>query len=245
MLFRSSVVDDGTGGVDATTDGDASASGTETVEASGVEQLNLPGPTGPGWIIEIQGYHYFNKSYEFGGAVHVRSTLLKELERGSVVLPSKSDGTGSREFTMKRLGIGFPILALESGQPTVTQVSNPEFTSTDGNGGLGDGGFGEGYGDGEGDEGGPGGLQNGVGRNGQTSTGESAEEGDEEDEVEPRFFAIKKHSFTVQFVWQENRLTARVKALDEEEEAKAEAAKKAASEAATAAAGDANEIEGS
>ena len=54
---------------------------------------------------------------------------------------------------------------------------------------------------------------------------------------------LEKHSFTVQFVWQENRLTARVKEIDEEEKAKAEAAKEAASEAATVAAGDALEIE--
>ncbi|MDP6059625.1 MAG: pilus assembly protein PilM, partial [Pirellulaceae bacterium] len=35
---------------------------------SGGARLDLPGPTGPGWIIEIEGYHYFNKSLSLGGA---------------------------------------------------------------------------------------------------------------------------------------------------------------------------------
>ena len=225
---------------------------------SGGARLDLPGPTGPGWIIEIEGYHYFNKSLSLGGAVHVRSTLLKELERGSVVLPNKSDGTGTQtEFTMKELGIGFPILAVESGQPALTPVPNPDFAPTTGgaNGGLGEGGFGGAsgdFGDAPGALGGaPGGLAGpgSIAGSGRAGPGGAAAEGAE---VEPQlFFSVKKHSFTVQFVWQENRLTTRVQEREDREKALQEAAADAAkataeqagSDPATPAAGDAIETE--
>ena len=85
---------------------------------------------------------------------------------------------------------------------------------------------------------------------GRTTSGGTAGKDDGEPAVpaEPPFFTVKKHSFTVQFVWQQNRLTARVKEhqLREEEERKAlaEAAEAAAaaeppsSEPAAPAAGD-------
>jgi len=191
--------------------------------------LDIPGPEGSGWIIEIQGYHYFNRDLRKGGAAHVRSTLLKELERGSVMLKSKSDGTGVPiKFAMKELGIGFPILALESGQPALTPVPNPEFTPSIAGG---NGGQGEEFAPG-GPPGAPGGVPGvpgsipgprGAGA-GAAAAGEAA--------AEPQFFMIKKHSFTVQFVWQENRLTTRVKEHQAREEALRAAAEAAAAEAA-------------
>jgi len=205
---------------------------------SGGEGFDLPGPKGPGWIIEIQGYHYFNKSLSLGGAVHVRSTLLQELERGSVVLPNKSDGSGTlTEFTMKELGIGFPILAVESGQPVLTQVVNPDFVPATGgsSGGLGGGEFGETLGGLGGMPSTLGGGPSGRGEFGRVSSGGPAGPGAAaagDVEVEPQFFRIKKHSFTVQFVWQENRLTARV----EEHEAWEKALRTAAEETAKIAA---------
>lgn len=223
---------------DATADANAGApAGTE---GGG---LNLPGPQGPGWIIEIEGYHYFNKSLSKGGAVHVRSTLLKELERGSVVLPSKSDGSGvPTKFTMKELGIGFPILAVESGQPTPTAVPNPEYAPAFGGAGGqdGDSGFGGpgGVPGGPGGvPGGPGGVPGGLGGipggPGSAGSGRSGGAGAAATAAaEPQFFTVKKHSFTVQFVWQQNRLTTRVK----EHEAR-EIELKAAAAAAAAAAG--------
>jgi len=194
--------------------------------------LNLPGPEGPGWIIEIQGYHYFNKSLSKGGAVHVRSTLLKELERGSVALPTRSDGTGPLiEFTMKELGIGFPILAAESGQPAPTQVPNPEYSAASGGGmagggmemGMGEGGMGS-YPGGLGGPGMPGGLGGAPGASGRPAAPGGKKTAEDDVPAEPPFFTVKKHSFTVQFVWQEKRLTARVKERQLREEAlKAEA----------------------
>jgi type IV pilus assembly protein PilM len=230
---------------DASSTADASG-GQEVAATSSVAGLNLPGPTGAGWIIELKGYHYFNKSLDFSGAKYVRSTVLKELVRGRVTLPSKSDGTGQDEFTMKELGIGFPILAIESGKPMLTQIANPEYVqAVGGNGGFGEGGgFGLGEGDeGEGGFGGRPGL-GGLGSGGQPETG--GEEADDA-EAEPRFLQVKKHSFTIQFVWQENHLTTRVKEkLDREDAIRAEAkeaAEQAANDPATPNAGDAIEIQ--
>ena len=141
---------------------------------------------------------------------------------------------------MKELGIGFPILAVESGQPVLTPVPNPDFAPTTGgtNGGLGEGGFGGAsgeFGDAPGALGGaPGGLAGpgSLAGSGPAGPGGPAAEGAE---VEPQFFSVKKHSFTVQFVWQENRLTTRVQEREDREKALQKAAADAAKAAAAAA----------
>jgi len=65
-------------------------------------------PSGPGWVIQMHGYHYHNKDLNNQGTVYVRDTLIKQLRDGKVTLPDK-DGKPV-EWEMKELGIGFPVL---------------------------------------------------------------------------------------------------------------------------------------
>ena len=61
------------------------------------------GPSGPGWVIELRGYHYFNKNLLTMGRTFVRQTLLNSLKDGTIELP---DGT----YSFKDLGIGYPVM---------------------------------------------------------------------------------------------------------------------------------------
>jgi type IV pilus assembly protein PilM len=82
----------------------------------------------PGWVIEIGGYHYYNSTPGHVGPDHVLRTLLNNLENGSVELPIDENGTmGS--FTMKEMGISYPILSDDSGQPKLAKVDNPDHRS--------------------------------------------------------------------------------------------------------------------
>jgi len=202
--------------------------------------VQIEGPSGPGWVIEVTGYHYYNKSRSAGGAVHVRSTFLKELKDGSVVLPVTSDGSQMREFTMNDLGIQFPILAIDSGQPTPAKVPNPEFEGRDATGAMGSPSYGStdypgAMAGGMGYPGmsGPGMAAPGLGAPGMGPSGRpgatvAADGADGEDaeveDVQPPVFDVLKHSFTVQFCWQEKRLTERLQEIAEREKAAAEQA---------------------
>lgn len=211
------------------------AAGTEDPSA-----LNLPGPQGPGWVIEIKGYHYYNSDRRTGGATHVRNTLLRNLEDGSVDLPVDNTGRLVR-FSLKELGIAYPILAMDEGQPRKVKVPNPEYVGRPGATGYA-GGMYEGYEGGEEEEmggyggygpgmlGGPGGLRMTPGM-GPTAGKKKEGEEETEEEEQPPFFEVPKYSFLVQFCWQERPLSERLK-LREERRKQLEAAKQAAEAAA-------------
>lgn len=72
----------------------------------------LPGPSGPGWVFELKGYHFFMSDATLGGSAHVKNTLLKALEHGTVNLPT-GPGANPISFKLKELGIGYSILVQE------------------------------------------------------------------------------------------------------------------------------------
>jgi len=223
------------------------------------------GPTGPGWVIELSGYHYFNKVRRTSGANHVRNNFLKKLEEGSIVLPINSAGD-TETFTMKEMGISFPILATDSGEPQTVRVPNPDVQPAGGMpgeggmyGGMGgmygsEGMMGGAYGGSGSGFGGPGayGAQYGAQGKSAASTdkkGKSDPKGkdqsDKESEGEtpvedlgPPTFEVKKYTFTIQFCWQEKSLNQRLKDLLAKRQAEAEAAKLAAEAAAAETAQD-------
>lgn len=61
----------------------------------------VPGPSGPGWVFQITGYHYHNPREDPGnqGADYVRKTLIANLEQPEV-----------NGIDVGRLGIGYPVL---------------------------------------------------------------------------------------------------------------------------------------
>jgi type IV pilus assembly protein PilM len=87
---------------------------TPTPAASGGDATAAPtgGPTGKGYIIKIEGYHYHNnKSFKMDerGEEYLRKTLIDGLENGKVSLPT-ADRKGTEMVTMKELGISYPVL---------------------------------------------------------------------------------------------------------------------------------------
>ena len=83
------------------------AAGAEGAEAAEED----PGPSGPGWVIQLTGYHDHNRDVAGGnqGAEYVRNTLIQNLQSGKVILPTP-DGQGVEPVSMKELGIGYPVL---------------------------------------------------------------------------------------------------------------------------------------
>lgn len=164
-----------------------------------------PGPTGPGWVIELYGYHYFNEQGGQPGPAHVRSTIMAALEEGSVDLPTQSferdaDAADRQTFTMKELGISYPILATEQWErnhkipnPNYEPPRNADFSGLRGEHGPGPG----------------------------VPMGPA--EAPKPEKIEPEFYTVTKYNFSVQFVWKEQRLGERLKAKEDAKKA-AEAA---------------------
>lgn len=187
----------------------------------------ITGPEGPGWVIELRGYHFFNEDPETWAGTHVRDTLLKNLREGTLSLPTEL-GEALEEFTMEELGIGYGILAVERLIDHNHRVPNPYYEPPAGapGGGMGPGmGLGPGMGMGAGMEG-LGGL-GGFGGGQQPQTGSPkkprSKPGVDEEAENPRFFPAPKYSFVVQFCWQERLLAERLRArqealLDEQED---------------------------
>jgi type IV pilus assembly protein PilM len=107
---------DDTAATDATEAEDTGAAEADEAatdgEAVDVTLPDLPSFAGPGWVVQIKGYHFFedpNDRYN-KNAVYLMRTLLNELENGSVELPS-GPGQPPISFTMKELGIYCPVIA--------------------------------------------------------------------------------------------------------------------------------------
>ncbi len=214
--------------------GTAPAGGATTPAADATAAPGA-GPTGPGWVIELKGYHYYNSNIEFGGAVHVRHTILKNLQNGTVTLPI-DHGTKGREFTMQELGILFPILAIDDGQPRKVQVANPDYEPKN-QGGAGGFGFSGPMGSDSGIPGGVGlGSLPGSGNSGfgPAVPGNEADANKKKEEEVPPLFNVAKYSFVIQFCWQPKRISERLKAQEEKKKAAdAAQAANAGAEAAT------------
>lgn len=202
----------------------------ETGPQTDVSSVTVAPPTGPGWVIELAGYHYYNdkndrKGY---GPLHVRNTLLKQLKDGEIDLPL-GPGKPMARFKMKDLGIGYAILAY-SGKPKPHYVQNPNWTPPTAGTGTGVPGIG-----------GPGlpapGLASAPlpGAAGLTGPGglPGAPGAVAQDPNNPEYFQVTKYEFAVQFVWQEKPLLVRLQKMEEERlAAEKAAAEKAAGDAA-------------
>ena len=161
-----------------------------------------------GWVIEIQGYHFYNKYPATAGPAHVRNTLIKNLQEGKVRLPvSYSDQSKFEDFSMSELGIGYVILAADKEYDRYFKIPNDDWIDpTAASGKAGDVGF-------------------------------APMPKDKKDKVavdkdNPPEWTVPKYTFVIQFVWKEKLLRQRL----EDREKKRLAEVRAAEEAAAAAA---------
>ncbi len=89
------------------------------------EDLNtLPGPSGPGWVIELSANHYYNspKRMGFEGSNHVRNVLTTNFLEKPIVLPDDKGNPVS--FLPSEYGLSYPI-QLADNKPTNVSIPNP------------------------------------------------------------------------------------------------------------------------
>ncbi len=162
------------------------------------------GPTGPGWVVQLKGYHYHNldsaasaRGTQFlQGAQYVKETLIKGLEGLDmpVMLPKPDEKDRMEPVSMKDLGISFPVL-INPGRIYPTQLINPNVEGATGiPGAMGPAGYGETY---EEDEGG---YMGGRYPRGGLARPPGAANGEEE--KEDAVIDVMRFDFTVEFAWQ-------------------------------------------
>jgi type IV pilus assembly protein PilM len=187
------------------------AAAAGTAAASG-DPTEIQGPDGPGWVIEIKGHHFFNEDITTWGGTHVRDTFLKNLREQTIELPS-GPGQPPTRFTMEELGIGFPVLTVDPPIDQSHRIPNPFFEPgpqgvggmpgmMDATGGMMPGMM-------------PGGMMGpGMGPPGAKTKPEKKEK---EEPKEPPFFSAPKYTFVLQFCWQEQLLTERLRKRQQEQ----------------------------
>ncbi len=178
--------------------------------------MTAPGPTGPGWIVQLRCYHYFNADRRTDGIKHVRTTLFENLMFGKVQLPVRRiDPTGKtvevmEEFTVEQMGISYPIILLTT-DPVEVDVPNPEYEPPVGGAMAGNsmsGGIG-GYGSGSGES------SEGM-MSGYPSAMPGAVPGAAPGAPKiPPTIKAKKFDFVMQFCWQPKNIEERDKIKEE------------------------------
>ncbi len=192
-------------GQQATVDVDAAADPYASAPADEGEF----GPEGPGWVFEVEAFHYYNdniKDKKYSRDNHVRRLMTTAFLEGVVKLPIGQDEQGQplfEEFTTEEMGISYPLL-IADGQLSLEAIPLPESDVEQDETAVAE----------------PPGLD---------PAASDARSGDETSTLnEPDSIEVQRLDFTFQFVWQEKLLSARL-------EAKAEAKQQAEQEAATAA----------
>lgn len=182
-------------------DGGAATSSNEAA-------VDLEPLTGPGWIIELSGFHYYNDNQKdrlYSRNMHVRKYLMTAFLDQAVRLPVGTDENGNEifeEFTTQEMGLHYPML-VEEANVTFEEIPLPESELEEE----------------EPEE--PSGIVGGL---------DSGDRNEEQETVKPTTVTVERLDFKFQMAWQEKLLTERMDAL----KAKREAAEKEAAAAADA-----------
>jgi type IV pilus assembly protein PilM len=206
------------------------------------------GPKGEGFVIQLEGYHFKNSDPQTAGATHVINQLIRRLEDDVVHLPNPKAGGEDVLFTMKELGISYPVLTTRFPIQKDYRIANPNYagpapkeqdgedgaTRAPGNqtgypnsGGIGGVFPSSGTGGSFPSSGFPG-SGTGTGFSGGSSgMGNFADNNEPDVNGEMPYYAAPKYDFVVQFCWQPKLLTKRLKEKEEEARRKEEAEKAA------------------
>ncbi len=167
------------------------------------------GPTGPGWVIELRCYHYYNSPENIGseGSNHVRKFMTTSFLTNTVKLPVGKDANGAEifeTFTLEEMGLTYPLL-LDDNKAKPSLIANPDFDPTM--------------------------MPSAPANQGGFAAPAAPAAGDPESAFEPPMLEVPRLDFVYQVVWQEKvlseRLEAKAEALklkQQEEESAAQAA---------------------
>ncbi|HVU88393.1 MAG TPA: type IV pilus assembly protein PilM [Pirellulales bacterium] len=81
----------------------------------------VTGPSGPGWIISLRGYHFHNDRVhlETSKEHYVRQTIIRNLKSGKLTIPEEDRvPDGPSEIDLKKIGLLFPVVVPASGART-------------------------------------------------------------------------------------------------------------------------------
>jgi type IV pilus assembly protein PilM len=136
--------------------------------------------TQPGWVIQMDGYHYHNSDPSDEGRQFILNTFFKNLEEGTVSLPDGPNGA-MVDVPIKDLGIHHPVVITDLRIAEVRHV--PETTDDDLSGGMGRGNIGAGY----------------SRMPMREDVGEMGAVGDEKPQ---EVWKLRRYDFRIQFCWQ-------------------------------------------
>jgi type IV pilus assembly protein PilM len=88
----------------------------------------IPGPQGPGWVIQLAGHHYHNEDRHKPDEDEqfLRSTLVKNLLGDGVKVRVSAGPLAGREVAVQELGIGFPVIVRSTPvRPEQVPLSQP------------------------------------------------------------------------------------------------------------------------
>jgi type IV pilus assembly protein PilM len=129
MRMPPTVADQPPGGSPASGDGASGGPGDAPVAEPGtppaLAEPEIPdsGPNGPGWVIQLTGYHYHNKDRSLQTATFVRKTLIENLRSKKVTIADQ-DGKPS-EIPISELGITHPVIISPIMPPTNVPIPDP------------------------------------------------------------------------------------------------------------------------
>jgi hypothetical protein len=170
-------------GAAATGDGQGAEAPAPPPDAAAVEggeaakTAEVTGPTGPGWVVELQGHHFHNEQRHkpSEGPQFLRDTLIKNLLGKASKVNVSAGPLAGQSVNVSELGIGFPVIVESS---PVRTLRIPVANLSEGSG-RSAGAFQQ-----------PGqqpGLQPG---------------GELPESTEPQELSLKRYDFVVQFCWQ-------------------------------------------
>ena len=108
-------------------------SGSAGSDASATQDTKRTGPKGPGWVLQLAGYHYHNHhtAGSSQGPQFVRDTLIRSLHTEKIPLPVPGEPSATAEVSAARLGIGYPSL-IDPGQVAEVPRPSPKTGETEG-----------------------------------------------------------------------------------------------------------------
>lgn len=109
------------------------------------EGAGVPGPTGPGWVVQIVGHHFHNEDRHRPdeGEQFLRNTIVANLAGNGDTVPLTVGPRAGEQVPVSELGIGFPVIVQSSRLRPVVIPTSPGPTRGMAAPGVDAGGFGD------------------------------------------------------------------------------------------------------